>query len=177
MDERERARVRAAIDAAEGRGPVADLSDASLRVLFAATRTIAIVGASPRPDRPSHGVLLALASAGWKILPVNPAPAALEDGIAGLPCYPSLTAAAASLPVGERIDLVDVFRRPEDCAEVAREAVAVSARWLWLQLGIVDEETARIAAHASIPCVQDRCTAIEVARLGLRAEFAEPNGA
>ena len=77
----------------------------------------------------------------------------------------------------ERIDLVDVFRRPEDCAEVAREAVAVSARWLWLQLGIVDEETARIAAHASIPCVQDRCTAIEVARLGLRAEFAEPNGA
>ena len=171
MDERERARLRAAIDAAEGRGPGAHLSDASLRALFAATRNIAIVGASPRPDRPSHGVLLALAAAGWNILPVNPHPVALASGIAGHPCYPSLTAAAARLPDGERIDLVDVFRRPEDCAAVAREAVSISARWLWLQLGIVDEASAQVAAEASMPFVQDRCTAIEVARLGIRSMF------
>lgn len=177
MDERERARMRAAIDAAEGRGPAPELSDASLRALFAETRTIAIVGASPRPDRPSHGVLLALAAAGWKVIPVNPAPAALADGIAGLPCYPSLTAAAANLPQGQRIDLVDVFRRPEECAEVTREAVAVSARWIWLQLGIIDERSASIAANAAIPFVQDRCTAIEVARLGLRAPLGEPRSA
>lgn len=177
MDERERARMRAAIDAAEGRGPAPDLSDASLRALFAETRTIAVVGASPRPGRPSHGVLLALAAAGWKILPVNPAPAALADGIAGFRCYPSLSTAAASLPHGERIDLVDVFRRPEECAEVTREAVAVSARWIWLQLGIIDEESAHIAADAAIPFVQDRCTAIEVARLDLRAPLGEPRSA
>lgn len=174
MDERERARLRAAIDAAEGRGPAPILSDAALRALFATTETIAVVGASPRPDRPSHGVLLALAAAGWSILPVNPSPAALADGVAGLPCYPSLAAAEASLPRGRHIDLVDVFRRPEECAEVAREAVAISARWLWLQLGIVNAEAARIAADSGIPFVQDRCTAIEIARLGLRAPSHKP---
>lgn len=164
MDEHERTRIRAAIDAAEG-GGAPPPSDEQLRTLLAECRTIAIVGASPKADRPSHGVLLALKAAGWKILPVNPAEKALAEGVAGLPCFPDLATAAASLPNGERIDLVDIFRRSEDCAAVAREAIAVGAGAIWLQLGIISPEAAALAADAGVSFVQDRCTAIEVQRL------------
>ena len=165
MDERERARIRAAIDAAEGGGGVPPASNEQLRHLLAGSRTIAVVGASPKPDRPSHGVLLALKAAGWRILPVNPAANALADGVAGLPCFPDLATAAASLPNGERIDLVDVFRRSEDCAAVTRDAIAVGAGAIWLQLGIISPEAAALAADAGVSFVQDRCTAIVVQRL------------
>ena len=165
MDGRERARSRAAIDAAEGGRGVPPASDEQLRHLLAGSRTIAVVGASPKPDRPSHGVLLALQSAGWRVLPVNPAANALADGVAGLPCYPNLASAAASLPEGQRIDLVDIFRRPEGCADVTRAAIAAGAGAIWLQLGIISPEAAALAAEAGIPFVQDRCTAIEVQRL------------
>lgn len=168
MDERERARIRAAIDAAEGSADAPQPSDTQLRALLSASRTIAVVGASPKPDRPSHGVLLALHEAGWRVMPVNPAPNALAAGIAGLTCYPDLAAAAASLPPGEHIDLVDVFRRSEDCAAVTRDAIAAGARAVWLQLGIANSEAAALAAAANIPFVQDRCTAIEAKRLGVR---------
>jgi predicted CoA-binding protein len=94
-------------------------------------------------------------------------PEALRDGVAGLPCFPTLRAAAASLPVGQRIDLVDVFRRSEECEEVAREAVAIGAAGLWLQLGVISPAAASIAAEAAIPFVQDRCPAIEIPRLGI----------
>ena len=173
MDERERARIRAAIDAAEGGGHAPQLTDVQLRALLGNSRTIAIVGASPKPDRPSHGVLLALQARGWHILPVNPATNALADGVAGLPCYPNLGVAAASLPEGQRIDLVDVFRRPEECADVTREAIAAGAGAIWLQLGIVSTEAAALAAEARIPFVQDRCTAIEVHRLRVSGPNAE----
>lgn len=173
MDERERARIRAAIDAAEGGGDTPQLTDEQLRTLLGRSRTIAIVGASPKPDRPSHGVLLVLLAKGWHILPVNPAANALAEGVAGLPCYPNLASAAASLPEGQRIDLVDVFRRPEDCADVTREAIAAGAGAIWLQLGIVSEESAALAAEAKIPFVQDRCTAIEVQRLRIAGPSAE----
>jgi predicted CoA-binding protein len=167
MDEGERARIRAAIDAAEGGAGTLQLTDEQLRTLLDRSRTIAIVGASPKPDRPSHGVLLALQAKGWRILPVNPAAHALAQGIAGLPCYPTLASAAAALPEGQRIDLVDVFRRPEDCANVTREAISVGAGAVWLQLGIISPEAAAIATDAGLPFVQDRCTAIEVQRLGV----------
>lgn len=167
MDERERARIRAAIDAAETGGTHPHPSDAQLRAMLEGSTTIAVVGASPRPDRPSHGVLRALAAAGWRVIPVNPAPEALAEGIAGLPCQPTLEAAAASLDEG-RIDLVDVFRRSEACARVADEAVAIGATGLWLQLGIVSPAAAAIAAAAGLSFVQDRCTAIEARRLGVR---------
>ena len=167
MDEQERARLRAAIEAAEGGAPEPAAVDALMRRMLTESRTIAIVGASPRPDRPSHGVLRTLAAAGWQILPINPMPEALRDGVAGLPCFPTLRAAAASLPAGERLDLVDVFRRSEECEEVAREAVAIGAGGLWLQLGIVSPAAASIAAEAAIPFVQDRCPAIEIPRLGI----------
>jgi predicted CoA-binding protein len=167
MDEQERARLRAAIEAAEGGAPDPAAVDALMRRMLTESRTIAVVGASPRPDRPSHGVLRTLAAAGWQILPVNPMPEALRDGVAGLPCFPTLSAAAASLPAGERIDLVDVFRRSEECEEMAREAVAIGARGLWLQLGVVSPAAAQIANEASMLFVQDRCPAIEMPRLGI----------
>lgn len=167
MDEQERARLRAAIEAAEGGAPEPAAADSLMRRMLTESRTIAIVGASPRPDRPSHGVLRRLAAAGWHILPVNPMPEALRDGVAGLPCFPTLQAAAASLPPGERIDLVDVFRRSEECVEVARDAVAISAAGLWLQLGVISPAAAKIAEDAGMDFVQDRCPAIEMPRLGI----------
>jgi len=167
MDEQERARLRAAIEAAEGGAPEPAAVDALMRRMLTEARTIAIVGASPRPDRPSHGVLRTLAAAGWQILPVNPAPEALRDGVAGLPCFPTLQAAAVSLPAGERIDLVDVFRRSEECEEIARDAVGVGAAGLWLQLGVISPAAAKIAADAGMNFVQDRCPAIEMPRLGI----------
>lgn len=167
MDEQERARLRAAIEAAEGGAPEPAAADALMRRMLTESRTIAIIGASPRPDRPSHGVLRTLVAAGWQILPVNPMPEALRDGVAGLPCFPTLQAAAASLQVGERIDLVDVFRRSEDCEEVARDAVAIGAAGLWLQLGVISPAAAQIAADAGMDFVQDRCPAIEMPRLGI----------
>ena len=138
-----------------------------MRRMLTESRTIAVVGASPRPDRPSHGVLRTLVAAGWQILPINPMPEALRDGVAGLPCFPTLSAAAASLPAGERIGLVDVFRRSEECEEIAREAVAIGARGLWLQLGVISPAAAQIANEASMLFVQDRCPAIEMPRLGI----------
>ena len=167
MDEQERARLRAAIEANEGGAPDPAAVDALMRRMLTESRTIAVVGASPRPDRPSHGVLRTLAAAGWQILPINPMPEALRDGVAGLPCFPTLSAAAASLPAGERIDLVDGFRRSEECEEIAREAVAIGARGLWLQLGVVSPAAAQIANEASMLFVQDRCPAIEMPRLGI----------
>lgn len=167
MDEQERARLRAAIEASEGGAPDPAAMDALVCRMLTESRTIAIVGASPRPDRPSHGVLRTLVAAGWLILPVNPMPEALRDGVAGLPCFPTLRAAAASLSFGEKIDLVDVFRRSEECEEVAREAVAIGARGLWLQLGIISPAAALIATEAGMDFVQDRCPAIEMPRLGI----------
>ena len=167
MDEQERARLRAAIEATEGGAPDPAAVDALMRRMLTESRTIAVVGASPRPDRPSHGVLRTLAAAGWQILPINPMPEALRDGVAGLPCFPTLSAAAASLPAGERIDLVDVFRRSEECEEIAREAIAIGARGLWLQLGVISPAAAQIANEASMLFVQDRCPAIEMPRLGI----------
>ena len=167
MDEQERARLRAAIEATEGGAPDPAAVDALMRRMLTESRTIAVVGASPRPDRPSHGVLRTLVAAGWQILPINPMPEALRDGVAGLPCFPTLSAAAASLPAGERLDLVDVFRRSEECEEIAREAVAIGARGLWLQLGVISPAAAQIANEASMLFVQDRCPAIEMPRLGI----------
>jgi len=167
MDEQERARLRAAIEATEGGAPDPAAADALMRRMLTESRTIAVVGASPRPDRPSHGVLRTLVAAGWQILPINPMPEALRDGVAGLPCFPTLSAAAASLPAGERLDLVDVFRRSEECEEIAREAVAIGARGLWLQLGVISPAAAQIANEASMLFVQDRCPAVEMPRLGI----------
>jgi uncharacterized protein len=114
-------------------------------------RTIAIVGASPRPSRPSHGVMRYLLDHGYRVIPVRPRDC---DEVLGVPCVASVA------EIGEPVDLVDVFRRPESCADVAREAVAAGAGALWLQLGIVSPEARRIALEAGLDYVEDLCTAI-----------------
>ena len=121
-------------------------------------KTIAVVGASPRPDRESHGVMRYLLAQGYDCIPVRPD----CDDVLGIPCVPTLG------DVDRPIDLVDVFRRPEFCAAHAREAVAAGAKALWLQLGIVSPEARVIAEAAGIQYVENACTAVVHAR-GLRA--------
>jgi predicted CoA-binding protein len=120
-------------------------------------KTIAVVGVSPSPERESHGVMRYLLSQGYRCIPVRPD----CDEVLGIPCVPTL------LEIDEPIDLVDVFRRPEFCAAHAREAVAVGAKALWLQLGIVSAEARVIAESAGIAYVENACTAVVHAR-GLR---------
>ena len=132
---------------------MADPQDGAIRRILGYARRIAVVGLSDEPWRASHGVAAELAARGYEIIPVNPM---IEQAL-GLPAYPTL----ADVP-GD-IDLVDVFRRPEFLAGVAEEAVAVGARGLWLQSGLVSETARRTAEDAGLDVVQDRCLKIEVA--------------
>jgi len=142
----------------EGRSPVPLLDDRGIRALLRSSPRIAIVGASANPSRPSHGVMAALRLAGYDVVPVNPG----ETEIQGLRCF--ATVADAVRETGS-VDIVDVFRRPDRCVEPAREAVAVGARCLWLQLGIANAEAGRIAHEAGLAVVMDRCTIVEHRRL------------
>lgn len=130
-------------------------SDRDLMELLAARPVFAVVGASSRTERPSHSVMRQLLEQRYTVIPVNPN----EREVLGLPCYPDLQS------VPRRVDLVDVFRRPEATPEIARAAVEVGARTLWLQLGVVNDEAARIAREAGLIVVMDRCTMIEHDRL------------
>lgn len=129
--------------------------DEVLRALLAARPRIALVGASRRPERPSHGVMQDLLAAGYEVTPVRPG----APEILGRPCYSDLAA------IPHRVDLVDVFRRAEAAPEIARQAVEVGARVLWLQLGVISDEAAAIARRAGLIVVMDRCTSIEHHRL------------
>jgi uncharacterized protein len=133
------------------------LDDAATLNLLRTARRIAVVGASSNPSRPSHGVFRTLVAAGYECIPVNPN----EIEVEGVPAVATLAEAAAIGP----IDIVDVFRRPDTTESVAREAVAIGARALWLQLGVINWETARIAAEGGLAVVMDRCTAIDLRRL------------
>ena len=139
--------------------PVVLLGEEAILDLLRTSTRIAVVGASSRPDRPSNGVFHTLLRAGYQCVPVNP----METAVAGVPAVATLAEAQAAL--GGPIDIVDVFRRPELTEEVAREAVAVGARALWLQLGVVNWEAARIAADGGLAVVMDRCTTIEIRRV------------
>ena len=147
------------MDLAEGRtGPVELLDDAEVAGMLRAARRIAVVGASSNPTRPSFGVFGYLVDHGYDCVPINPN----ETAVGGRPAFATIAeAVAASGP----IDIVDVFRRSELCVPHAEEAVAVGAICLWLQLGVVNWEAARIAADAGLGVVMDRCTAIEHRRL------------
>jgi predicted CoA-binding protein len=124
--------------------------------ILAEAGTIALVGASPKPWRPSHGVMRYLLEHGYRVIPVRPAG---PPEILGVPRAGSLG------EIEEPIDLVDVFRRAEFCPGVAEEAAAVGARALWLQLGIVSPEARAIAEAAGLDYVEDACTAIVHRRL------------
>lgn len=116
---------------------------------------IAIVGLSSNPLRPSYGVAEYLINAGYEVIPVNPR----EQAILGLPCYASL----AEVPVA--IDMVDVFRESSAVPDIAQQAVAVGAKYLWLQLGVISAQGIAIAEAGGMQCVADLCTKIEHQRL------------
>lgn len=151
--------VAALLDLHEGRFGIPMLDDDGIRALLGSRPRIAMVGASNSPVRPSSGVMRDLLDAGCDVVPVNPN----ATEVHGRTCYPSVIAAVeATGPV----DIVDVFRRADQCVEPAQEAVAVGARCLWLQLGIANREAGRIAHEAGLAVVMDRCTIIEVHRMG-----------
>jgi predicted CoA-binding protein len=133
--------------------------DDYLRAILEGVRTIAVVGASPRRERPSHGVMAYLQRRGYRTIPVNPF--AAGDTINGERCYASL----AEVP--EPIDMVDVFRRPEAAGGVADDAIAIDAKVVWMQLGVRDDIAAARAEMAGLKVVMNRCPAIEIPRLGL----------
>jgi uncharacterized protein len=139
--------------------PVALLDDAGIVELLRTAHTIAVVGASSKPSRPSYGVFRTLLDAGYLCVPVNPHETEVQ-GVAAV-----ATLAEATAVFGGRIDIVNVFRRSELTEETAREAVAVGARALWLQLDVINPEAARIAAAGGLAVVMDRCTAIEIRRI------------
>jgi predicted CoA-binding protein len=119
--------------------------------ILADAETIAIVGASPNPDRPSHGVMRYLIAQGYRCLPVRPLDC---DDILGVPCVATLE------DIDEPIDLVDVFRRNDALVTHAREAVEVGARALWLQLGLASPKARAIATEAGLDYVENACTAV-----------------
>jgi predicted CoA-binding protein len=119
-------------------------------------KTIAVVGASPKPWRPSHDVMRYLLEQGYRVIPVRPRDC---DDVLGIECVESLD------EIGEPVDLVDVFRRPEHAPGIAAEAVAAGARALWLQAGIVSPQARAIAEEAGIDYVEDECTKVVHRRL------------
>lgn len=132
-----------------------------LREILGQVKTIALLGASPKPDRPSFGVMRFLLSKGYKVYPVNPGQAGKE--ILGQTVHANM----AEIP--EAIDMVDVFRAPEYLGEVVSEALALQNRpkVIWGQLSVRDDEAVKPAEAAGIRVVMDRCPAIEIPRLGL----------
>ncbi len=134
-------------------------ADDDIRDLLAAARTIAVVGASDRPDRASNQVMAALQAHGYRVLPVNPQ--ITGEHIHGEFVWRELS------QLGDPIDIVDVFRNSADAGAVVDQAIAVGAKAVWLQLGVVDEAAATRAEAAGLKVVMDRCTKIEIARLGV----------
>ncbi|MDA8767281.1 CoA-binding protein [Planktomarina temperata] len=131
-------------------------SDAYLQGILKSVKTIAMVGASPDKTKFSYGVLRVLSETGYDMIPVNPRPG-LED-IRGLKVYPSLAA------IDRPVDMVEVFRRPEDLMGLTKEAIAIGAKVLWGQIGVVDHAAAQLAEEAGMQVVMDKCPKIELFR-------------
>lgn len=127
----------------------------TLRRVLKEARTIAVVGLSADWFRPSYFAAKYMQEHGYRVIPVNPK----YPEILGERCYPNLRA------IPEKVDIVDVFRKPADCVPIAADAVAIGARTLWLQIGVINDEAKRIAEAAGLTVVMDRCVKIEYARL------------
>jgi len=136
-----------------------------LRRVLTRSRTLAVVGLSANWYRPSFFAAKYMLDHGYRIIPVNPT----YGEVLGQPCYPNL----ASVP--DKVDIVDCFRKPGEMVALARDAVAIGAKVLWMQLGIRNEEAARIATDAGLDVVMDRCVKIEHARLMCGLNWAGVN--
>ena len=131
-------------------------SDEYLQGILTSVETIAMVGASPDKTKFSYGVLRVLHETGYDMIPINPRPGL--DEIRGLKVYPNLAA------IDRPVDMVEVFRKPEDLYGIAEEAIAIGARVLWGQIGVVNHEAARLAEEAGLKVVMNRCPKIELFR-------------
>jgi predicted CoA-binding protein len=134
------------------------MTDAQIRDLLTTTRTIAMVGASDRPDRPSHGVMRFLQAHGYRVIPVNPA-------LAGQTLNGETV--VATLAEAGPVDMVDIFRNSDAAGPITDEAIAAGARTVWMQLGVINEAAAARARAAGLTVVMDHCPKIEITRLGL----------
>ena len=133
-----------------------------LRRILGTCRTLAVVGLSPQWHRPSFFAAKYMQAHGYRIVPINPS----ASEILGERSYPSVTAAADALAKeGVKIDMVDCFRKSADIPPIANEAIAIGAKCLWLQIGVIDEASAARARAAGLDVVMDRCVKIEHARL------------
>ena len=131
-------------------------SDDYLKDILTSVKTIAMVGASPDKTKFSYGVLRVLNETGYDMIPVNPRPDINE--IRGLKVYPNLKS------IDRPVDMVEVFRKPEDLYEIAKEAIDINAKVLWGQIGVINDEAARLAEDAGLKVVMNRCPKIELFR-------------
>jgi len=133
--------------------------DDDIAELLASARTIAMVGASDRPSRPSYGVMRFLQDHGYRVLPVNPQ--ITGEHVLGEFVWRDLS------QIGLAIDIVDIFRRPDAAGDAVDQAIVVGAKAVWMQIGVIDEAAAARAEAAGLKVVMDRCPKIEIARLGI----------
>ncbi|WOK35792.1 CoA-binding protein [Sphingomonas sp. C3-2] len=133
--------------------------DEDIAELLGSTRTIALIGASDRPDRPSYEVMAYLQSRGYRVIPVNPQ--ITGEHVHGEFIWRDLS------QIGVPIDMVDIFRRSEAAGDAVDQAIAAGAKSVWLQIGVINEEAAARAEAAGLKVVMDRCPKMEIPRLGL----------
>ncbi|MGA1798054.1 CoA-binding protein [Sphingomonas sp. 4RDLI-65] len=134
-------------------------ADADIKTLLEGARTIAMIGASDRPDRPSYGVMAKLQAHGYRVIPVNPQ--ITGEHIHGEFVFRDLS------QLGDPIDIVDIFRNSAAAGDAVDQAIAAGAKAVWMQLGVVNEEAAARAEAAGLQVVMDRCPAIDIPRLGV----------
>jgi predicted CoA-binding protein len=142
-------------------------SDAYIRDILANHRTIAMVGASPNTSRPSYFAMKYLKAKGFRVIPVNPGQAGKE--ILGETVYASLA------DIGEKVDVVDIFRNSEAALPLAREAISIGAKVVWMQLGVRNDAAAKLAEEAGLKVVMNRCPKIEYGRLSGELNWAGVN--
>ncbi len=133
--------------------------DAEIKALLEGARTIALVGASDRSDRPSYGVMATLQRHGYRVIPVNPQ--ITGEHVHGEFVFRDLD------QLGDPIDIVDIFRRSDAAGEIVDQAIAIGAKAVWMQLGVIDQRAAARAEAAGLQVVMDRCPAIDIPRLGV----------